>query len=102
MVTKRDWQFDKTISLGTLISIGGVIIGLGGPILLWGRAMETSNALLANRVQVLEAAQEQYVKSTAARIIEERDQQKEFLARMDKFSEQVTALRITLGGPARK
>ncbi len=94
-VANGRWRFDKTISLGTLIAVFSVIVGIGGPILLWGRTMET-------RVQIIETTQDQKAKIDAAQAAELREQQKEFLSRMDKFSEQVTQLRITLGGPVRK
>ncbi len=92
--SNNGWRFDKTLSIGTVIAIVTVVVGLGGPILMWGRAME-------NRVQIIETTQEQKSKADAALAVELRDQQKEFLTRMDKFSEQVTQLRITLGGKIR-
>lgn len=88
---ENGWRFDKSISIGTVIAIITVVIGVGGPIVLWARAME-------NRVQIIETTQEQKAKSDAVLANEVREQQKEFLSRMDKFSEQVTQLRITLAG----
>src|SRR6478609_986220 len=44
------WHFDKHLSINTLVSVVGMAVLVGGPVLVWGRAMES-------RVQVLEVIQ---------------------------------------------
>lgn len=85
-----NWHFEKRLSLDTVVSIISVVVFLGGPFLLWGRAME-------NRVQSLEVIQEQRGRQETARDIDARDQRISILSRMEKIDEQVTALRIEVG-----
>lgn len=84
------WHFEKRLSLDTLVSVAGISIVLGGPVLFWGLAME-------RRVQVLEANSAQSAKQEAARDIDARDQRISILSRMDTMSEQITQLRIEVG-----
>lgn len=87
---KNGWHFEKRLSLDTLVAIVGVAIVVGGPVLVWGRAMES-------RVQALEVIQDQRSKQETARDLDARDQRISILTRMDKIDEQVTQLRIELG-----
>lgn len=84
------WRFEKRLSLDTLVAIVGVSLVVGGPVLVWGRAMES-------RVQALEVIQEQRAKQEIARDLDARDQRISILGRMDKIDEQVTQLRIEVG-----
>ena len=84
------WHFEKRLSLDTLVSLAGILLVFGGPVLIWGRAME-------GRVQALEVMQEQRIKQEVARDIDARDQRISILTRMDKIDEQVTQLRIDIG-----
>lgn len=45
------WHLDKTISLAHIISVVVLVGGLGGPILLWGRAMEARVLTVENTQQ---------------------------------------------------
>lgn len=84
------WHFDKRLSVDTLVAVVGVAIVIGGPILIWGRAMET-------RVQALEVVQEQRSKMELQRDADIREQRNALIARLDKFEEQVTQLRVAIG-----
>jgi hypothetical protein len=37
---QRRWTFEKRVSLDTLVGIVGIAIVIGGPFIIWGRAME--------------------------------------------------------------
>lgn len=85
------WHFEKRLSLDTLVAILGVALVLGFPIFYWGRAVE-------DRVTKLEARDDARSKQETARELDARDQRIAVLAQMDKLAEQVTQLRIDLGG----
>ncbi len=84
------WHFEKRLSLDTLVAVLGVGLVIGGPILVWGRAME-------GRVLALEVVQEQRSKQDSNRELDARDQRISILSRMDKIDDQVTQLRVELG-----
>lgn len=61
------WHFEKRISLDTIVAILGIALVIGGPFIVWGRAME-------GRVLTLENIASQLEKKEAERIAEVRDQ----------------------------
>lgn len=63
----KAWHFDKRISLDTIIAIGGIAIVVGGPFIIWGRAMES-------RVLTLEQIQIQLEKKEIERFAELKEQ----------------------------
>lgn len=84
------WHFDKRLSLDTIVGILGVAIVIGGPVLVWGRAME-------NRVQTLEVVQDQRARMEEARDRDIREQRMALGLRLDKFDDQLTQMRIAIG-----
>jgi hypothetical protein len=84
------WHFEKRLSLDTLVAIAGVALLIGGPMLVWGRAMES-------RVQALEVVGQERSKQETALALDARDQRISILSRLDKMDEQITQLRVELG-----
>jgi hypothetical protein len=87
---RRNWYFDKRLSFDTIIAVVSMALLVGGPILIWGRAMES-------RVQALEVIQVERAKSEAQRDSDIRDQRVSLASRLDKLDEKVTQLQITVG-----
>lgn len=85
------WHFEKRLSLDTLVGIVGVAVVLGLPIFYWGQAID-------GRVAKLEIREDQRGKQDTARDLDARDQRIAVLSKMEKLDEQVTQLRIELGG----
>lgn len=86
-VEPKGWTFDKRVSLDTLIAIVGIGIVIGGPMFLWGRAME-------GRIQTLEIRDQQRAEQEKNRDLDARDQRISVLSKMEKFDDQLTQLRI--------
>ncbi len=76
---RRSWQFDRRISLDTIVGIAGIAIVVGGPFIVWGRAME-------GRVLAIEVRDE--ARSQAYRDIKDA---------LEKLSAQMTQQQIALG-----
>lgn len=87
---RRSWYFDKRLSFDTIIAVVSMALVVGGPILIWGRAMES-------RVQALEVIQVERAKSETQRDSDMRDQRVSLASRLDKLDEKVTQLQITVG-----
>ncbi len=85
------WHFEKRISLDTIVAILGVTVLVGLPIFVWARATD-------DRMTKMEARDEARTKQETARELDARDQRIAVLTQMDKLAEQVTQLRIDLGG----
>lgn len=86
----QKWHFDKRVSVDTFVAIFGMAIVVGGPVMVWGRAME-------GRVLGLEVIQDQRARAEEQRDRDVRDQRLALSLRLDKFDDQLTALRIGLG-----
>jgi hypothetical protein len=80
---RRGWHFEKRLSLDTLISVLGIAAVIGGPILVWGRAME-------GRVQSLEIIQteRQKTEDTTRSLTNQK---------LEKLDDRVTTLQIGIG-----
>ncbi len=70
---RRHWHFDKRISLDTIVAVVGMGLLVGGPILVWGRAMES-------RVQALEVMQGERQKGDVAKKADVREQRAQLAA----------------------
>lgn len=87
---RRSWHFEKRLSLDTLVAIGGIAIVVGGPVLVWGRAMES-------RVLALEVIQTERSKTDVARESDRRDERAQITTRLDTLNDKVTQLQIQIG-----
>lgn len=84
------WTFDKRFSINTIVSIAGMAIVVGGPVLVWGRAME-------GRVQVLEIAANEKSKMESSRDIDTREARVSMAARLDKVDDKLNAMQVQVG-----
>lgn len=87
---RRQWHFDKRISLDTVVAVVGMGLLVGGPILVWGRAME-------GRVQVLEVTNLERSKTETTRDQDAREYRVLIANRLDKLDEKVTQMQIQIG-----
>jgi len=87
---RRGWHFEKSLSLDTFVAIFGIALVVGGPVLVWGRAMES-------RVQALEVMQGERQKGDVAKEADVREQRAQLALRLDKLDEKVTSMQIQLG-----
>lgn len=76
---RRSWYFEKRLSLDTLVAICGLAIVIGGPFLIWGRAMES-------RVLTIEVRDD-----ARAKMLED------ITAKLTKLGEQMTQTQIQIG-----
>lgn len=83
------WHVDKTISIGTILAMLVAVAGVGGPILVWGRAMES-------RVVALEVVNTQVARSADARDAETRDQRARYEVAIDNVTKQLTAVQVKM------
>src|SRR5690242_12131755 len=84
------WHFDRHLSINTLVSIFGMAVVVGGPVLVWGRAME-------GRVQSLEIMQAEKAKIESTRDADTREQRISLATRLDKMDEKLTAMQVQVG-----
>ena len=87
-VEQRRWHFDKRLSLDTVVGILGISIVIGGPFLVWGRAMES-------RVLSLETIATERLTSEKQRDDSARDVRLTTEVRINRMDEKLTALQIT-------
>src|SRR5579859_3880034 len=78
------WRFDKRLSVNTLVSVIGMSIVVGGPVLVWGRAMES-------RVQALEIEDAEKAKLSVARETDARESRTSLAVRLDKMDDKLTS-----------
>lgn len=76
---RRSWYFEKRISLDTIVGIVGIAVVLGGPFIIWGRAME-------GRILSIEVRDEARSKSF-----------EQITTALDRLSAQMTTTQIQLG-----
>lgn len=76
---RRAWYFERRISLDTIVGIAGIAIVIGGPFIVWGRAME-------GRVLAIEVRDEARTKAY-----------EDIKTALDKLSGQMTQAQIALG-----
>lgn len=76
---KRSWYFERRISLDTIVGIAGIALVLGGPFIIWGRAMEA-------RVLAIEIRDEARAKAF-----------EEIKFALDRLSAQMTQAQVQLG-----
>ncbi len=88
-IDRRQWHFVKTFSLDTVVNVLGVALVLGGPILYWGRAMES-------RVLSLEVKETEALKAEGRRERGEMDQRNTINSRLEKIENSLTATQIAL------
>lgn len=81
------WHFDKHLSINTLVSVVGMAVLVGGPVLVWGRAMEA-------RVQSLEIMQSEKAKIEATRDADTREQRISLSSRLDKMDGTLSQLQV--------
>lgn len=86
---RRTWHFDRTISIAQLVAVITLVGGIGGPILIWGRAMES-------RVVVLEVINVEAGKLDLKRDIETREQRTLISTRMDKIEDRLLQIQLSL------
>ena len=81
------WRFVRSFSVGDLLQFAGIIIFVGGPILVWGRAIES-------RVLTLENFNTASMNADARRDADTREQRQAIAIRMDKIEEKLTGLQV--------
>ncbi len=86
---RRSWHIDKSVSLGQILSAVLVAIGIGGPILVWGRAMES-------RVVALEVVNAEANKTDTKRDNDTREQRLIVTGRMDKIEERLLQIQLSI------
>ena len=84
---RSHWHFEKRLSIDTLVGIMGVAIVIGGPVLIWGRAME-------NRVLTLENVKEESIKSDTKKEADLREQRTLVGGRLDKIDDRMNSIQI--------
>lgn len=77
------WQFEKKLSINTIIEILGLAVVLGGPMMVWGRAMES-------RVLTLETVQDE-----RKRI--EIEYRSSLTQKLDKMSDDMNKVQVQIG-----
>lgn len=91
-----NWHFEKRLDVSTLISILGISLVLGGPIFVWGRAMEATSNAQNVRIQLLELQNSERTKLDQMQNEEAKAQRNVMLARIDRFDEQMNLLRVEI------
>lgn len=86
----RHWSFDKRVSLDTIVAIIGMAIFVGGPFVIWGRAMES-------RVLVMEVQNDARAKADADRETRAVEAVRVMGARVDKLTDQFSGLQLSIG-----
>lgn len=86
---RRTWHIDKTVSLAHIISVFVMVAGLGGPILLWGRAMEA-------RVLTVETTQMQSEKRDGQRDNYAQEQRAQMLDQLRRLEQQGIAMQVSI------
>lgn len=82
------WRFVRTFSVGDLLQFIGIALFVGGPILVWGRAIE-------QRVLTLENFNTASMQADVRRDADTREQRQAFSGRMDKIEEKLGQLQVT-------
>jgi len=88
-IENRRWHFDKRLSLDTVVGILGISIVIGGPFLVWGRAMES-------RVLSLETIATERLAMDKQREETNRDLRLTTDGRINRMDEKLTQLQVTL------
>lgn len=83
----KGWHFQRTFSVDSLIQIAGIALVLGGPLLYWGRSLES-------RVLTLENFNAASLSADVRRDSDTREQRQQFNGRFDKFSGDIESLKI--------
>lgn len=82
-------RFDRRISLDTIIQIVGIAIVLGGPLIVWGRAMES-------RVFTLESSIVNLEKRDGQREEYAKEQRSQMFERLTKVDGSLQSLQVTV------
>lgn len=82
-------RFDRRISLDTIIQIVGIAIVLGGPFIVWGRAMES-------RVFTLESSIVNSEKRDGQREEYAKEQRSQMFERLTKVDGSLQSLQVTV------
>jgi hypothetical protein len=77
------WQFEKKLSINTIIEILGLAVVLGGPMMVWGRAME-------GRVLTIETVQDERKRIDS-------EYRTAITNKLDKVSEDMNRLQVQVG-----
>jgi hypothetical protein len=85
---RRAWHFDKRLSLDTIVGILGISLVIGGPFLVWGRAMES-------RVLSLETIATERLSMENKRDEANRDLRQSTEAKVSRMDEKITNVQIT-------
>jgi hypothetical protein len=83
------WHIDKTVSLAHIFSALLLAGGLGGPILLWGRAMEA-------RVLTVETNQQQADKRESQRDEFAKEQRAQAIDQLRRLEAQGIAMQVSI------
>ena len=81
------WRFDKRLSVNTLVSVIGMALVVGGPVLVWGRAMES-------RVQALEIESTEKAKLEVTRDSDSRESRTALTVRLDKMDDKLSQMQV--------
>jgi hypothetical protein len=88
-IEQRRWHFDKRLSLDTIVGILGISLVIGGPFLVWGRAMES-------RVLSLETIAAERMTMEKQRDEASRDLRQATEMRVSRMDEKLTNVQVTL------
>ena len=94
---ERGWFFEKRISMDTSVGLVGIAVVLGGPFIVWGRAIEATQILTQSRIEKLEVIASERARFEAEREITRERQQREVGAKVDELGRQMTALQVSVG-----
>lgn len=97
LLQRQNWYFDRRISFDTIFGVVLLALTLGGPIVFWGRTIESALSQTDKRVSLIETAQEIRQKFDVERDNINRERQKETSAKVDKLGEQMTVLQLSVG-----
>lgn len=87
--TERGLRFDRRVSLDTIVQIIGMAIVLGGPFIVWGRAMES-------RVLTLETTAFNAEKRDSQRDEFAKEQRTQMLDQLRKMETAVQAMQLSV------
>ena len=94
---ERGWFFEKRISMDTIVGLIGIAIVIGGPFIVWGRAIEATQMLTQSRIEKLEVIASERARFEAEREITRERQQREVGAKVDKLDEKLSAAQTKIG-----
>lgn len=90
------WRFERRLSLDTIVSLVGVTFLIGGPFVIWARAIEGTTAANTSRISLVEAAQAMTTKLEADREQRVRDADLINTRRFDALGDKIGSVQVDI------